>query len=409
MTDFFPFANYKVLFTPLIGFNTYGTTVDVTKDIDLTDFVKNLGTIKREIDNGDYDIGIFTFGDITLNAINFSRKFNDENDALSIFKYRRDRCKVEIIFYDASGTPSTRFKGLINDDATRIDVDKDIVRFKVLSLDSIFRQVSVQAGAIVTGDLFSTAIKKILNVPEITSTLTYSASNIVADLDLTIDDGEVFSSIPVKDALDSLLLAANSILYVDNSDTIYVKARTESANIFYLYGPSDPLGRENIISLKNFNNGLQRSFNSVKVNDNTVYTIDAWVTEYGFRQKSVSLDFITTSATEEAIATRIANTFHVPKAEIEVTVKSADFQDIDLLDIVSIDFGYRLTPDPRDNGLPMYGTAQYGTAHYAISAGSFKIYPSEKWKVTAIEENPAKGTTILRLRRTGTYTNDGYF
>jgi hypothetical protein len=409
MADFLPFNNYKIFFTPLVGEITYGAAVDVTADIDLTDFVKSLGTIKREIDNGDYDIGIFTFGDITLNAINFSRKFNDEKDALSIFPFRRDRCKVEIIFYDEQGNSSTRFKGLINDDATRLDIDKDMVRLKVLSLDSIFRQVSVPAGAIVAGDLFSTAIKKILNVPEITSTLTYSASNISVSLDLQIDEGEVFSAIPAKEALDQLLLASNSILFVDNTDTIRVKPRLESANIFYLYGAGDALGRENILSISNYNNGIQRAYNSIAVNENTVFTNTAWVEQYGFRQKSLSFDFITTISKEEQIAENIAAEFRVPKPELEIKVKSSDFQSIDLLDLVQIDLGYRNTPHPDDDGLPMYGSAQYGIDHYAISAGSFKIYPKEKWKVTGIEENPAKNIMTLRLRQAGSSTADGYF
>jgi hypothetical protein len=409
MADFLPFNNYKIFFTPLISEIVYGTTVDVTADIDLTDFVKSLGTIKREIDNGDYDIGIFTFGDITLNAINFSRKFNDERDALSIFPFRRDRCRVEIIFYDDEGNSSTRFVGLINDDATRIDIDKDLVRLKVLSLDSIFRQVSVPAGAIVAGDLFSTAIKKILNIPEITSTMIYSPANISVSLDLQIDEGEVFSAVPAKEALDLLLLASNSILFVDNTDTIRVKPRVQSTNIFYLYGPSDAFGRENILSIKNYNNGIQRAFNSIAVNENTVFTNSAWVEQYGFRQKSISLDFITTTSKEQAIAENIAEEFKVPKPEVEVTVKASDFQNIDLLDLVSIDLGYRNTPHPDDEGLPMYGRAQYGTEHYAISSGSFKIYPKEKWKVTGIEENPAKNIMLLRLRQAGSSTADGFF
>ncbi len=408
MAGVYPFQNYRVFFTPLIGQNVYGGIIDVTSDIDLTDFIKSLGTIRREIDNGDYDIGIFTFGDITLNAINFERKFNTPDDAQSIFKYRRDRCKVEIIFYDAEGNAATRFKGLINDDATRLDFDKSLIRFKVLSLDSIFRQVSVPAGAIVNGDLFSTAIKKILNVPEITTTLTYSASNVDVDLDLEIDIGEVFSAIPAKDALDQLLLASNSILFVDNTDTIYVKARRESVNQFDLYTGADRYGRENIVSIKEYNNGLQRAFSSIKINETTVVTSDAYVAEYGFRQKDITMDFMSALAKEEQIAQRILDEFKVPKPELELVVFSKDVDGIEILDMVSVSADYRIIPIGSDT-LSLRGSAIRGSAIRPKTVGAYRILPSKKWKVISIEEDPAKFTTTLKLRQTGTATHDGVF
>lgn len=409
MAGTYPFKNYRVFFTPLVGENTYGTVVDVTMDVDLTDWLKNFGQIKREIDNGDYDIGIFTFGDITLNAINFSRKFNSPDDAYSIFKFRRDRCKVEIIFYDEDGNDTTRFKGLINDDATRLDLVRGIVRLKVLSLDSIFRQVQVPTGAIVNGDLFSTAIKKILNVPEITNTLVYSAGNVDVDLDLAIDDGEVFSAITAKEALDDLLLASNSILIVDNLETVYVKARIETAAQYDLYGFGDKYGRENILEVTDYNPGLQRAFSSIKVGEVAVATSEPYVEDYGFRQKSMSFDFISTLATEQAIADNILEDFKVPKPELEVLVKTAAVQDIELLDMVSLDFDYRVVPDPRDDFIPMLGTAALGTARLPITTGSFRINPKTKWKVIGIEEDPVKFTTALKLRQTGTAAHDGVF
>jgi hypothetical protein len=315
---------------------------------------------------------------------------------------------VEIIFYDETGADQTRFKGLINDDATRLDFDKNLIRFKVLSLDSIFRQVSVPAGAIVAGDLFSTAIKKILNVPEITSTLTYSAANVTVNLDLTIDDGDVFSAIPAKEALDLLLLASNSILFVDNTDTIYVKARRESLNQFNLYGIGDQYGREDIVTIKEYNNGLQRAFSSIKVNENTVATSEAYVAEYGFRQKDLTLDFITTLAKEEEIAARLLDEFKVPKPEMEITVLSRAVEGIEILDMVSILSDYRMIPSDGGN-LPLRGSAIRGAAIRPKTIGAYRILPKMKWKVISIDEDPAKFTTALKLRQTGTETHDGVF
>lgn len=409
MTGTYPFRNYRVLFTPLVAENVYGSTIDVTLDIDLTDFVKSFGTIKREIDNGDYDIGLFTFGDITLSAINHNRKFNDPSDPKSIFKFRRDRCKVEIIFYDEDANNYTRFKGLINDDATRLDFTTGIMRFKVLSLDSIFRQTPVPSGAIVEGDLFSTAIKKILNVPQVTSTLTYLAANVNVDYDIAIDNGEVFSSLPAKDALDALLLASNSIMYVDNADVIHVKARIENVSYYELFGHGNILGRENILAIKNYNNGIQRSFSSVSINDNTVVTSDAWVAEYGFRQKSVSIDCITLAAKEELIGQNILDSFSAPKAELELLCITKYVSDIELLDLVSVDYDYRIIPYAGDDIAPTWGTVTWGAFNWPVTTGSLRISPKIKWKVIGIEEDPVKFTTFLKLRQAGTARHDGYF
>lgn len=409
MAGVYPFNSYRILFTPLVGINQYGTTVDVTKDVDATDFVKSFGTIKKEIDNGDYDIGIYTFGDITLNMINHSRKFNSPVDPLSMFKFSRDKCKVDVIFYNTDNNNYSRFSGIINDDATKLDFSTSIIKFKVLSLDSIFRQVPVAAGAIVAGDTFLTAIKKILNVPAITNTMTYSATNISVDYNGTIDDGEFFSDQTAKEALDDLLLASNSILFVANDKTVYVKPRTESAVLFNLYGHGDKYGRENIIKITEFNSGLQRTFSSIKVNANTVVTSDSWVEQYGFRQKSISLDFITNGVTEEAIATKILGAFSVPKMELKISALTSAVENIELLDLVCVDYPYRLTPDQTTGKLPIYGVAVYGTDYYPVSSGSFNILPNIKWKVISIEEDPVKFITTLKLRQVGTTTNDGYF
>ena len=409
MAATYPFINYRVLITPLVSDGVYGTTVDVTQDIDMTDLIKSFGNVKQEIDNGDYDIGIFTFGNLTMKAINFRKKFNDHREALSIFPFSRDKAKVEIQYRDKDGNEITRFKGIINDDATRLDIKKDIVRFKVLSQDSIFRQVNVPPGAIVTGDLFSTVIKKILNVPAITNTINFSAANINVNLDIAIDDGEVFSNTVVKTSLDALLRASNSILFIDIDDNIIVKERSENVPLHALFGGGDAHGRENILSIKNFNSGVHRVFNSVKVGDTEVTTEAAWVLEHGFRQKTFDFDFITTASKQKQIADRISNHFRVPKMELELIVKTEAVKQIRLLDLGLVAFDWKATPDPDDDRLPMYGVAAYGTAHYARTNGSFRITQNISWKVYGISENAKKFTTTLKLRQTGTESHDGYF
>lgn len=402
----YPFVNYRVLFTVLENDNTYGATIDVTQDIDLSDFISSFGSIKREVDNGDYDFGIFTFGNLTMNAINFDRKFNTEHDALSVFPYLRDRTKVEIEFRDENDTAKSRFKGLINDDATRQNIESNSVRFVVSSLDSILRQVKVPPGAIPSGDTFQTAIRKILNVPEITSVMTYVEGNITPALNLTIDDGEVFSSVSASDALNNLLLASNSILYIDSTDTVFVKPRTVGGATYNLYGRGDMYGRDNILNIKSYNNGLHRARSSLKVNSDTVVTSDPWVSYYGFRQKSVSFDFITNTEKKEQIGQALLDEFKVPKSEMEVEVLTKDVEDIELLDTVKVNFPYQVFP--TEESVPLCGQV---TTPFNLpkTVGSIRILPIVKWKVIGIDERPRSFTTTLKLRQAGTQSHDGVF
>jgi hypothetical protein len=407
-TDLHTFPRYQVLFTTLIDEDTYGTEVDVTQDVDITDLTQDISNIINEIDNGDFDIGVFTFGDLTLRCINHDRKFSPAEDWKSIFPYKRDRTKVHVKYYDGLGNNQFSFKGLINDDATRADVLSNDVKFRVFSLDSILRQVRVSGGSVTATQLFSSAIKSILNVPAITNVLTYDPANITVDLDLAIDNGDYFTDLSAKEALDELLLASNSILVVDNTDTVYVKPRTESSNVFYFYGRGDLYGRENILSINNFNTGVQRAFSSVKINE-TVKTDEAYLELYGFRQKDVSLSFMTDTDNIESIATNILNQFKAPKQELEIEVPLVDSKDIELLDMVSIDLNYRIVPADGEDHVPLYGVAQYGTAKYPQSFGSYKIDPSVKWKVIAIREKPKSLSRVLKLRVAGTEFGDGVF
>lgn len=404
-----PYHNYRILITPLIRAGVYGTTVDVTQDIDMTDFIKRNGlqSVNREIDNGDYDFGIFVFGDVTLNTINHSRKFNDHRDAYSIFPYSRDLAKVEVRLYDETGAYTVRFRGLIDEESTRDDIHRDAVRVKVLSLNSIFKKTEIAGGSVASGDSFSQAIAKILNVPDITNILGFDAGNINLRIDGTVDNGEFFSSISVDTAINDLLLASNSILIIDGNDDIIVKPRTESATVFELYGRGDIYGREDIISIREGNDGRQRAFSSILINDIEVKS-DAWIEEYGYRQKSITLGFLEDTDNIKAIGASILEDFKVPKREITVSCLTTSVSNIQLLDAVKINYDYRVSPH-SGNEVPLIGQAQTTTAVIAKTHGSHRILPNIKWKVIEIQEKPDSLTTTLKLRQAGTKTSDGYF
>ena len=401
---------YKVLITPLEYEGVYGTTIDVTQDIDITDFITQSGisNVRKQFDNGDYDVGIFVFGDITLQCFNSGGKFNDPHDARSIFKYKRDLAQIKVVHVAADGTETVMFEGLLNEDGTRIDVDRNIVRLKVLSFDSIFDQVEVAGGAVGTGVNYSVAIKQILNTTDITNVLNYDPSNINVDLDQAIDDGDFFTGKTVKSALDDLLFASNSILYIDANKNIIVSDRTESSSLFTLYGDGDPLGRENIIKIKEYNSGIQRAFSSVKINDSEV-SDEAYVSDYGFRQKSESPGFLNTPSKEKEIGNRILDEFKVPRLECEVTTGAENLLGVELLDKVKIDHPLRVAPSNGQDNVPTVDTSVINETLMPKEFGSISISPEILWKVTAIEHNIKNFTTTLRLRQAGKVYGQGYF
>lgn len=402
-------ASIRVYMTPLVETGVYGETVDVTQDVDVSDLIKSggLGTLKRQLDFGDFDIGVYVFGDITLKCINYDGRFNDSSDWRSMFPYRRDLTKVEIKVISGEGVVYSRFKGLINDDATKQDYAKGEASIRVLSLDSIFRKNNVAGGAISNGNSFKSAIETILNVPEVTSILGYDVANIELGYNGTIDDASVFDQAIIKGALDDLLLASNAILYIDGSDNIIVTPRKERDTTHYFYGNDHIEGRDNIINISNYNNGTQRGFNTIKVNE-TVRTNDGWAEEYGVREKSFDLGFITNETTEEEIGDALLAEFAVPKPELEIEVSSFDAVQVDLLHKVRVDFDYMKRPPPGQDLLTLTGTATTGSAVTNTATGNIRIRPEQIFKVVGIEERPRQMITKLKLRQVGNLTSEGW-
>lgn len=413
---------YRVYFTPLTNSdsNTYGDEIEVT------DYVKSagVGQIRKSIDSSDYDVGVFTFSDLELTAVNLDGKFNDANDTRSMFMDTRDRCKVRVEFVqiesvrDTSGTilsevetDTVTFRGLINDEATRLDVTKETIRFKVLSRDSVLRTTKVSGGVVGDAMLFSEAIFAILNVPKITSVLTVLEANIDVDLDLEIDDGSYFDDKGVKESLDELLFASNSCLLIDDAGVVTIRSRAadESTDALNLFGKNDLHYRENIIDLTDYNTGKQRMFTSFVVNDRETSN-SVFVQAFGFRQKKITLDFMTDTVKIDQIAAALVGEWKAPKIELKVRVATSVARDVQLLDRVSVSYPFRVKPQPG-TFLPVIGVTKIGETDQPLPDifGAIEIPARLKFKVLEIEDNVEKFTRTLKLRQAGTDLGDGNF
>lgn len=405
-------AGYQVLITPLVARNTYGTEVDSTMDIVIDDYVKRngLNSIQREVDNGDFDFGVFVFNSVNLTCINENGRFSDQSDSRSMFKFSRDKAKVTIKYFDGENEDAiSSFVGIVDERATKMDFQKNEVKMVVLSTDSIINRVKVAGGLVVTGSLVSTAIKSILNVPEITSVLDYDPSNINVKDDYIIDDGSYFSNKKTKDALDDLLSISNSVMIVEGFSNIIVRSRDVNLDrgVFRFYGEGDIFGRQNILKIKNYNTGLHRAFNTVKVGSQ-VETNQGYVQEFGDNSKTIEFPFITDDEKQTQIAQSILDYWKTPKIEMEIIARTKDVSSLWFFDLVSVDYPLRLKTEDGAK-LPVYGVTEYGDGVYPRQFGNIKISPKIAFKVIGKTEDPASFTTTIKLRQVGYNIDDGHF
>lgn len=397
-------TRYRVYLTPKTNLETYGD------EIEISDYVlSNIGSINRSVDSSDYNIGIFTYSDVKLTCDNNKGLFNDQNDSRSLFPYTRDLAKVRVVYENDDGDTIT-FRGLIADEATRVIPTSDDVEFKVLGRDSCLRKSQITDGTITDGMTFSSAMNAILNSQEITRVLGFDAGNINPAYDGTIDLGSKFDGKNKKDAINELLVASNSIMVLDGSDNMIVKSRAHDTDTdpLYLFGPGDLSGRENITDLPEFNTGLHRVFNSIKVNDTE--TKDATsIATYGARKKSVTFDWITSTVTEGLIGAALLAEFKNLKTELKVELPTKVAKDYVLLDRVSLD--YPLIKRIAGTFFPISGITLSGDADSPTPHiyGSVVIDPNTAFKIIEIEESVSEFMTTLKLRQIGTGTSDGTF
>jgi hypothetical protein len=393
---------HQVLITPLVRPGVYGSTVDVTQDIDISDLVllDGIGVVRQEIDQGDYDVGVYKYGAVSIATNNQNGKFNDHDDDIrSIFPLTRDKAKVTINYLDISSGTNITFKGLVNDQATRQDVKENKVFFTVISIDSILETVVLSSGTIKTGDSYSVAIKTILQLPEISSILTYDAANISVLTDLVIDDETKFDNVVAKTALNNLLIAAGSVLYVNDNGGSVVSPRTANSNTPHQFYYNDLQGRDNVNNITGYNKGFQRMFNNVKINT-TARESTPSIKTYGTKQKSFTLSFVTDSTKEATIADQLLDDFKFPLIEFNLVAKTEDTKSIVVLDKLQLDAKPLQVP-ADEKFLPVVGQAQVGVAKVPLSVGSFFMDSRKVFKVISIIDQQKDFTTILKVRDTG--------
>jgi hypothetical protein len=384
-----------------------GTWSEITNDVREA----GVSAITQSLDMTEFDIGVIRNSSIDLKLRNDHGRYSDVGNIDSVFRYTRANSLVKVTWNRADRDVPPRllrpgidfisqeeecYIGLLNDDSAKMGLVDHEVSFRVLGRESVLDQVAVPAG-LVNGDTVSEILLHILNQSRVTNLLTVSALNLNPGLDSAWDDVSVFENQTVREALPDLLLASNSVLYIEG-DAIVVSSRAPGETVaMEFYGQGTVNGRENILNVKDITSGRARILNYVRWQDTSLLETDASsVTRNGIRTRDpIDIEGITTQATREAILESIRDEFANPKREFTlVTPLTYESLELALLDRVSIDYPH-VSIDPND---PMYGFAEYEVALYPQPLTNFEILPEDGFKIIAKKTDLLKEEVELHLR-----------
>lgn len=380
--------------------------IEVTDDV----IARSIGKIRQQLDHSEYDVGIFRNSNFKIKFANDKGRYNDEDSASSIFRFKRSDSIVRITYEPgeeglfADGTPSVQtqvFEGLLEDTDEKASVGDQTVRFSVLGYEALFSREIVPFGDIANNDTFEEIIFTILNQAGITDLLTVDVGNINVGTNSITDDVSELENKTVLEALKEILLPASAVLFIDGT-TVKVQPRTPGvASVFTFFGQAATGGSENISSIKDFRAGLNRTFNLwTWKGASEVGKDQSSVDRYNTRKKEIDVPLISTgsSAKIQAILNELVSEFGSPREEMLITAPiEIPIFDVFLLNRVTID--YPLVPVTGFGELfALYGIALYGVARYPESLSNFRVDPSRSWKVLSRDLDLENDMATFHLR-----------
>ena len=404
-------ANFRVYL------KTYDSAGNYDADFtDITKYVQKIGKISIDTDSADYQIGVFRTSNVQITLNNRDGLFSDTGALETLFIYRRADSIIKITYQIQNDGPWCGaaevdedylceevevYRGLLDDQSLLENAKDEVVSLNCLGFESKFENVETNYASLSNGMLMSVAMYTILNQTDITQHLTISQANIVADLDQTIDDVSSFENTTVKEALDLLLNASNSIPKIIDQ-VFYVSSRDPGASVAYtFYGQSSQNGVENVMDISKISNGMNRTFNFATWKDTILAEADATsVSTHGTKKIEVDFEFVTNTTRRTNILDAIVADFGTPKQELELTTPlNYASLEIDILDRTSIDYPTVLIPW-ENFPFPVCGTAVCGSATTVLPRGlwALTIDPDTNYKVIKKELEPSKHTIKFKMR-----------
>lgn len=395
--------------TPFLDSGEFGSEIEISKDVDLG----GIGKIKRSLDNSDFDIGVLKYNSLTLKLMNRHGKYSDVDNVNSIFRWNRSGSKIRVTWAPAENAicgivvcgeallseEVVIYRGILNDEASAMGVADQIINFQVLSYDSLFSKVIVPFSALDSADFLSEILFKILNQTQITKYIVVDIDNIDLDLDYVPNSLAWFENKTGKEAIEKLLLASNSIVFIENL-TLKSSGRAPGAAVAYsFFGQASDIGIENIIDIEGFRNGQNRILNFVRWKDGLVSDGSSSVLKWGVRLKEIDIEFVTDAVKQAQTSTRIVNEFKNPKREFSISAPAN--QELIALPFLSrVDIDYPSIVESTGQRLPVVGLTPIGdeSAPLPYSLWDFTLTQDEKFKVMGIEMDLKKEILSFQLR-----------
>jgi hypothetical protein len=399
---------WRVYLNPFDDQGVYSGWVEITKDV----VFDQLGSISENLDNTEFDVGIFRNATVDFVVRNDGGKYSDVDNPHSIFRFRRTGtqmkitwevdpdCDVEVADIANSWVSEEVevFKGILNDDGASQDLETSQITFAVLGRETLLDNDSVPFTLLANGNLFSAALYTVLNRPILTALVTVSAINITCGTDQAIDDVSSFEGMTLLEATQTLLAASNSVMRIVE-DVLYISPRTPTVAVQEtFYGQASSSGAETIQTIRNIRSGIAKTFNYGVWTDTTIVVEDATsVAQNGVRKKEVSFDFITDQTKREAILQSLVDEFLNPKQEFEI-VAPVSYSNIllRLLDRVSVD--YPTIHLPWDHDLPICGNAVWGTWWTPPALWNFQVASDDHYKIMSRTLDTKNGLVRFGLR-----------
>jgi len=403
-------AGFRVEFSFPLADGSYADFVEVTEDIVEAGF----GNIKKLLDSNEHDIGTLKFNNFKLVLRNEHGAYSDAIDAKSIFPEKRDQTLVRVLWNrneDGSDCGACFcgltfldqdvevFKGLLEDNSTKFDTDKQTIKFSILGIESIIAKAEIPFSSLSAGDTAEEILFTCLNQSRITQFFTVDALNINVNNNFITDAIASLEDSTVLEVLEEVLFLSGSILFVED-DIVYVRSRAvDPTSSFTFYSPSSDLGIENIINISNYSIGLNKTFNFFKWRGTSskVSFTDS-IERYGLRKKEIESDLITDQAKQLSILNTLITEYGFPVIEYDLTTPLyTQIVELKFLNKVNVDYPADYLPT-FDSVAARYGQARYGQGRYARQVSSLFISVADDWKILNKTINPKSSTITFRLR-----------
>jgi hypothetical protein len=365
------------------------------------------------LDNTEFDIGVFRTSNFTLKLRNEHGLYSDVGAPESIFRYKRSDTQIKVTFQDgpapicglfkADGSARlaeelTVFTGLLNDEGLSQSLEDQAVSFTVLGRESRFQRTIVPFGTIHDGDLLSTVIFACLNQSNITNVLTVSPGNITCGIDQQIDSIASLQNKTVQEGLNKLLMASNSVLYI-NDDSVIVAPRTPTADVkHHFYGQASVLGPENIQSIKNIKSGAAKTYNYLSWKGVAQVQQDASsIQKFDIRKKEIEFDFLTDATKRQNVLASLLAEFKIPKQEFEAFAP-LNYRTIAIGLLDRVDFDYPTVPIPGEYPWPVCGSVACGDFYLPDVLYSFTLDQTSPYKVMGRTIDHKSGLMKFKVR-----------